>query len=84
MCGSDVIENRKQLWFITIAFSIFFIVVSTPWDWGLTYWADSVESWYVHYAIGTVLTVYVMWAFVRAIVILTGHEKHHIRGCNGK
>lgn len=83
MCGSDLIQNRGSLWTITVLFSIFFVLISTPWDWGFTFWADSLEAWYVHYIIGTALTIYVMWAFVRALVILTSHEKHHIRGCNG-
>lgn len=83
MCEASVLKNRKQLWTITILFSIFFILISTPWDWGFTFWADSLEAWYVHYIIGGVLTVYTMWAFVRAIVLLSNCEKESIKGCNG-
>lgn len=83
MCGASIIKNKKQLYTIAVLFSILFVFISTPWEFGLNFYAVSVSAWWIHYIIGTILCVYVMWAFIRAIVILTGHERHHIEGCNG-
>lgn len=84
MCGTSIIKNRKQLYTITVLFSLFFVLISTPWDFGFTFYADSLQAWYIHYLVGIVLTIYVMWAFVRSLIILTSHERHHIQGCDGK
>ncbi len=83
MCGNSILKNKRQLYLITVLFSIFFIVISTPWDFGMTFFADKLEAWYIHYIVGAVLCIYTMWAFVRALTILLSHERHHIEGCNG-
>lgn len=83
MCGNSILKNKRQLYVITVLFSIFFIVISTPWYFGHTFFADKLCAWYVQYALGAVLCIYTMWAFVRAFVILLSHERHHIEGCNG-
>ncbi len=84
MCGTSIIKNRKSLYTITFLFSVFFVLISTPWDFGFTFFADRLTAWYIYYILGFALTIYVMWAFVRALVILTSHERHHIKGCNGQ
>lgn len=83
MCGSSIIKNRPQLYLITVLLTIFFILVSTPWSFGLSYYADSKAAWVFYYVLGAVLGVYTTWAFIRAIIILASHERHHIEGCNG-
>lgn len=84
MCGAGLLKNKKQLYLITVLFTIFFILISAPWDFGFTFFADKLMAWWIHYILGAVLGVYTMWAFVRAIVMLLGHERHHIEGCNGE
>ncbi len=81
MCNTSVLEHKGQLIGISILFTLFFVVVSTPWTWGLSFFADQIPAWIIYYIIGSVLGYYVMWAFVRALVILMNHEKHHIEGC---
>ena len=83
MCGNSILENRRQLYVITVLFSLFFLAISTPWDFGFTFFADSLAAWYVHYILGAILCIYVMWAFVRALVMLLTHERNHIMGCHG-
>lgn len=83
MCGNSILKNKRQLYVITVLFTIFFVLISTPWSFGFHYYADSKEAWWVHYVIGFILGAYTMWAFTRAIVMLMSHERHHIEGCNG-
>lgn len=83
MCGDPITKNKKQLYVISALFTLFFIAISTPWSFGFTFFADSLAAWYVHYILGAILGFYVMWAFVRAIVMLLTHERNHINGCHG-
>lgn len=83
MCGNSILKNKRQLYVITVLFTIFFILISTPWSFGFYFYADSMAAWVIYYALGAILGVYTMWAFVRAILILLSHERHHIEGCNG-
>lgn len=83
MCGDPISKKRKQLYVISVLFTLFFLAISTPWDFGFTFFADSLAAWYVHYILGAILCLYVMWVFVRCLVMLLSHERHHIEGCHG-
>lgn len=83
MCRNSILKNKPQLYLISVLFTLFFIAISTPWDFGFTFFADSLAAWYVHYILGAILGLYVMWVFVRAIVMLLSHERNHIEGCHG-
>lgn len=84
MCNTSVIKHKKQLVTVSVLFTIFFVIVSTPWTFGMGYFADLVPAWVIYYIIGSILGYYVMWAFVRALVVLLNHERHHIEGCNNE
>ncbi|MDD3771776.1 MAG: hypothetical protein PHC38_03865 [Weeksellaceae bacterium] len=83
MCGNNIVTYKEQLIVISTLFTVFFVLISTPWDFGNTFFGDNLEAWWIHYLIGIVLAFYTMWAFLRAIIMLMSHERHHIEGCNG-
>lgn len=70
--------SRVQIIVVAVLLNIFFVLISTPWTYGNTYFADSVLAWVIYYIVGFILSLFVTWAFLWAINILSNHEKHHL------
>lgn len=73
-------KSKRQTFVVAFLINIFFVLISTPWTFGLTYYGDSTVAWIIYYIIGFFLSLFVVWAFLRAIQILTNHQKHHLEG----
>ncbi len=70
--------SRRQIIVISIVLNTFFVLISTPWTFGNTFFGDSVEAWIIYYIVGFVISLFVVWAFVWAIEVLSTHEKKHL------
>lgn len=68
---------KRQTFIIALLLNIIFVWISTPWDFGLTFFGDSVIAWIIYYVVGFLLSFYVTWAFLRALKILLNHMTHH-------
>ncbi len=70
--------SRLQIIFVSFFLTVIFTIISTPWDWGNTFFGDSLIAWVIYYIVGFLFSLFVVWAFLWAIDVLTGHEKHHL------
>lgn len=72
-------HSKRPMFFITLLLTIVFVGISTPWSWGATFFGDSKIAWVVYYVLGTVLTFYTIWVFLRALKVLLNHMSHHFK-----
>lgn len=70
--------SRLQMIVVSVLLTIFFTLISTPWEWGNSFFGDSLIAWIVYYVVGFLISLFVVWAFLWALDILSNHEKHHL------
>lgn len=75
-------KSKTQTYVITFLLSVFFTLVSTPWEFGLTFFGDSKGAWILHYLIGFILCFYVTYVFIRAIMMLVDHSCEYFKQLN--
>lgn len=74
--------SKKQMYFISFLVTVFFVLVSTPWDWGVTFFGDSVVAWVIYYVVGFILAFYVTYIFIWALLILVNHGCEYFKMIN--
>lgn len=75
-------KYKKQTIVISLFLTIFFVLISTPWIWGNEYFGDSVTAWVIYYLVGSVITFYVNYVFIRAMIILVNHTCEQFKVIN--
>ncbi len=51
-------------------------VLSWPFWRAFDYWAESAVAWWVYFAVGVVLGIYVFYVFLRSLRALAAHDAH--------
>jgi len=72
-------HSKPQTFIIAFLLNIVFVLISTPWEFGHTYFGDSKIAWIIYYVIGFAFSLYVTWAFLRALKLLLNHIGHHLK-----
>ncbi|MBW7890670.1 MAG: hypothetical protein H3C48_06545 [Chitinophagaceae bacterium] len=75
-------KSKRQTLIIAVLLTIFFMVVSTPWEFGLSYFGDSTVAWVLYYIIGFIISLYVTYAFLRALIMLVNHTCEQFKEIN--
>jgi len=75
-------KSKRQAFVIALFLNTFFVLVSTPWTFGLSYFGDSKVAWVIYYVIGYVLGLYVTYIFIRALAILVNHTCEQFKEIN--
>lgn len=76
----NAMRSKRQTFIVALLVNIFFVLISTPWTFGFTYYGDSMMAWIIYYIIGFLLSWFVVWAFLWALKVLTNHMKEHLEG----
>lgn len=74
--------SKKQTYVIAFLLNIFFVLVSTPWEFGNTFFGDSKESWVLYYVLGFILSFYVTYIFIWTLKMLLNHTCEYFKEIN--
>ncbi|HSQ64314.1 MAG TPA: hypothetical protein VLM85_13900 [Polyangiaceae bacterium] len=58
---------------ITAVATVAFVLLSLPVHWSFDFWAEAGPAWIAYFAVGVLLCVYVLLAFLRATRTLLHH-----------
>ena len=75
-------KSKKQFIIIAFLLNTFFVLVSTPWTFGLSYFGESTLAWVLYYVIGFIIGWYVTYVFIRALIILVNHTCEQFKEIN--
>jgi drug/metabolite transporter (DMT)-like permease len=66
-------QRTIDLWLAVIA-SVLSVLLSWPFWRAYEYWPESRPAWWLYFAIGFVLAIYVFYVFIRGLRTLSIHE----------
>lgn len=75
-------KSKKQIYFIAFLLNLFFVLVSTPWDFGFTFFGDSKAAWILQYVIAFILSYYVTYIFLVTLLALVSHTCQYFKETN--
>lgn len=64
-------------WVLVLIATGVFLLLSLPEHWSFDYWAESPALWVLYVLLGALLSLYVLWIFIRSLRSLFEHEEHH-------
>lgn len=71
---------KKSDFFISILVVLFFILVSLPYQFEFSYWAETALAWTAYFTFGAIFAVYIFYTFLqgrRYIMSDSGKEQKH-------
>lgn len=74
--------TKKQNFVVAFLLNLFFVLVSTPWEFGFTFFGDSKGAWILYYIVGFILSFYVTYIFIWAIRMLLNHTCEYFKEIN--
>ncbi len=74
--------SKRTLILVALLVNTFFVLVSTPWVFGGTFFGDSLVAWVIFYLIGFALSYYVTYIFIWVLTILVNLSCEHFKEIN--
>jgi multisubunit Na+/H+ antiporter MnhB subunit len=72
---------QKRDLFVSVLVVLFFVLISMPYQFEFSYWAETLLSWTIYFVLGTIFAVYVFYTFLQGRhYLLDSSEKENKHG----
>ena len=58
-------QMQKRDLFISILVVLFFVLISLPYQFEFSYWAETALAWAAYFILGTIFAVYIFYTFLQ-------------------